>query len=148
MDEDFEAALLHMDVGDMSGVVITDSGCHLIVRTKVDRPAPRWPPAAGQPQAAAAPPVAVTLEPAVEKDTTEYRTLHILVKHKDSARLASWRDPNGDNSIKVRCKPAAPRRPGLSSSCLRRPVPGWPRLLSSLRSKCRCIAGANSARGR
>ena len=92
MDETFEAALLDLEPGGMSGIIVTDSGCHLIVRTHVHRPTPKWPPPAGSQAASVA-----------AADDTEYRTLHVLLKHEHAARLSSWRDPGGA-AIKARSR--------------------------------------------
>ena len=54
-----------LEVGEVSEVVETDSGLHIVLRT------------------------------APEQRRRSLRMLHILVKHAGSARLASWRDPEG-----------------------------------------------------
>eukprot|EP01052_Picozoa_sp_SAG31_P001294 SAG31_NODE_44_length_31168_cov_16.507290_4_plen_1779_part_00 len=107
MDEVFEAALLRLEIGDMSAVVITDSGCHLIVRTRVDRPPPKWPPQRNMklPIGTDAPKLP-SQEPAISAPSGQFRALHILIKHQQSARLASWRDPEGE-IIKARTKQEA-----------------------------------------
>eukprot|EP01044_Picomonas_judraskeda_P009626 COSAG03_NODE_1180_length_4634_cov_1.858655_6_plen_108_part_00 len=40
MEEVFEAALLSLPMNGVSGVVLTDSGAHLILRTAINRPLP------------------------------------------------------------------------------------------------------------
>jgi NIMA-interacting peptidyl-prolyl cis-trans isomerase 1 len=63
--DDFEDVLMGLAPGDISDVVHTQSGLHIIMRTDIIVP------------------------------STKYRMLHILVKHQGSARQSSWRDPAG-----------------------------------------------------
>jgi len=62
MAEEFAEAFEALGVGDLSDVLETESGLHIILRTVV---------------------------------TSSYRMLHVLIKHQESARQASWRDPEG-----------------------------------------------------
>jgi hypothetical protein len=57
----FESATAALPLGELSGLVDTESGTHVILRT----------------------------------GPAGYRASHILVKHENSRRRASWRDPEG-----------------------------------------------------
>jgi NIMA-interacting peptidyl-prolyl cis-trans isomerase 1 len=93
MFESVEQAILSLRVGDVSGVVLSDSGAHIILRTALDRPppieytAPLPTPPAEQPEPEQS-------DEPVESDT-QYRALHVLVKHSGSENPVSWRDASG-----------------------------------------------------
>ena len=88
MMEEFEEAVAKLPPWTLSaGVIETESGSHIILRTPTD-----YKPPAEEAAAAAAPP---TAEGAMAEITGPYRASHVLVKHEGSARCASWRDPDG-----------------------------------------------------
>jgi parvulin-like peptidyl-prolyl isomerase/chemotaxis protein histidine kinase CheA len=67
MDEAFEEAVFELPVWGLSGVVETESGSHIVLRTPVED----------------------------VKGDTMVRSSHILIKYDGSARQSSWRDPEG-----------------------------------------------------
>jgi NIMA-interacting peptidyl-prolyl cis-trans isomerase 1 len=114
MMEEFEDAVQALAVGQLSGIVQTDSGLHIILRTPLDRPVcdPSAPPP--QPPGPAPAELGTLAEPqpapaataAPTQMTEPYRAAHVLIKHSGSARCASWRDPDG-TQIKQRTKSQA-----------------------------------------
>ena len=113
MMEEFEEAVAHLPPWTLSGVIETESGTHIILRTPTD-----YKPSISSNVATAAPIVATQsassqsssedeFDPVPAPELTgPYRASHILVKHEESARCASWRDPDGTH-ICQRSKSAA-----------------------------------------
>jgi NIMA-interacting peptidyl-prolyl cis-trans isomerase 1 len=95
MAEAFEDAALALQAGELSGVVESESGLQIILR-------------AGEPGLVAtsgAPPRLLQMD-------ARYRVMQILVKHQASARMASWRDPGGDQ---IRARPKETARSTLET---------------------------------
>ena len=113
MMEEFEEAVAHLPLWTLSSVIETESGSHIIMRTPTD-----YKPSISSNVATAAPIVATQsassqsssedeFDPVPAPELTgPYRASHILVKHEESARCASWRDPDGTH-ICQRSKSAA-----------------------------------------
>jgi NIMA-interacting peptidyl-prolyl cis-trans isomerase 1 len=78
-------------------VVDSESGSHLLLRIAPDEVLP----VEAAPAAGSSAPIAVP-----------YRAMQVLIKHQQSARMASWRDPNGD---RIKNRPKAEAMASLST---------------------------------
>jgi NIMA-interacting peptidyl-prolyl cis-trans isomerase 1 len=94
MMEEFEEAVGTLGEFEVSKVFESDSGVHLAVRTPLEY----VPPADTATGAAAL--------------KGPYRAMQVLIKHQQSARMASWRDPNGD---RIKNRPKAEAMASLST---------------------------------
>ena len=86
-----------MTEGPRVGVVDSESGSHLLLRIAPDEVLP----VEAAPAAGSSAPIAVP-----------YRAMQVLIKHQQSARMASWRDPNGD---RIKNRPKAEAMASLST---------------------------------
>ena len=101
MMAEFEAAASVLKVGELSDIVESESGLHIILRTPLVKEAlPSAPSQSRQRRGS------VQGAKAAASVQGPYRAMQILIKHVGSARQASWRDPDGIQ-IKARTKDAA-----------------------------------------
>ena len=112
MDEGFEQAAWELSEGGVSDVVRTDSGCHIVLRVPLELEPAAFSGTSSSTavllrKSATASALPAT-PPAAIPGVGAMRASHILVKHKGSSRLSSWRDPTGDE-IRFRAREAAAR---------------------------------------